>query len=139
MTTLPASIPGLLRRCSPVIDPKNHHHIVDEIDDGWLRPCRLYAEQVHLDLADPTGMEHAKWYLADKLELDRSEGVRWFFDAEGAWTLTNGRGYRHFQIKEGKAVQVTNKPLTLSQWGSDPVTAAEALRLAVLAVAGVQA
>lgn len=69
--TLPGSIPGLLRRGSPVRHDGAEYVVVDE-EDGriaiarWSCPAEvvgpLYDYQVDLDLSDATGRAHAAWW-----------------------------------------------------------------------------
>ncbi len=95
MTTLPGTIPGLLRRCSPVV------HVTltrVPVPNGKPVPCRgtwhpcgpkgdeglvcwdrsfgskprvefpVYAGLLRLDLDDPTGQAHAAWWVRDNFE-----------------------------------------------------------------------
>jgi hypothetical protein len=74
--TLPGTIPGLLRRCSPVTDaegvargliyamPGHYRAYPDWWGVNWnylLQPCD--ATRLYLDLSDPTGRAHAAWWL----------------------------------------------------------------------------
>jgi len=72
--TLPGTIPGLLRRGSPVIeddriavylgaDHYGYHYVADLTPK---RGCghRIVQGPVDLDLSDPTGRAHAAWWLA---------------------------------------------------------------------------
>ena len=71
--TLPGTIPGLLRRGSPVIeddriavylgaDHYGYHYVADLTPK---RGCghRIVQGPVDLDLSDPTGRAHAAWWL----------------------------------------------------------------------------
>ena len=73
--TLPGTIPGLLRRGSPVIeddriavylgaDHYGYHYVADLTPK---RGCghRIVQGPVDLDLSDPTGRAHAAWWLND--------------------------------------------------------------------------
>ena len=74
--TLPGTIPGLLRKCSPVhVDGRGGGVVVDKPGDkvGWFRvlcdgcedePDAESRSCVHLDLTDATGRAHALWWLA---------------------------------------------------------------------------
>ena len=74
--TLPGTIPGLLRKCSPVhVDGRGGGVVVDKPGDkvGWFRvlcdgcedePDAESRSCVHLDLTDATGRAHAAWWLA---------------------------------------------------------------------------
>ena len=74
MTTLPGTIPGLLRANSPAIANNRGRAIVFDVDvdhDGVLvyllvttREAWLSPADVALDLTDPTGRVHAAWWLA---------------------------------------------------------------------------
>jgi hypothetical protein len=99
MSTIPPTIPAalvsdVLRKCSPVLVETEDGiksaiiHVVKtrgEREEG--RPGTLYAP-IHsywflppacsLDLTDPTGMEHAKRYAAEKLGMDASRGVLFY-------------------------------------------------------------
>ena len=70
--TLPGSIPGLLRRCSPVLIGAGLEGIVRQVKDNheslvycfgridFFRNC-----EISLDLDDETGKQHAIWWLQD--------------------------------------------------------------------------
>ena len=159
MTTLPATIPGLVRRCSPLLDPLQRKTVAEEVIDGWLRPQRLFIEQVHLDLTDPTGVFHACLYLAANLGMDGSKGVLWCrverVEMGNGWHCPAHyvlRGSGWFWIFTGKTSD--NPGSAKEDWAAyednpngrtnipgilGAQSDAEALRLAVLAVAGVQA
>ena len=74
--TLPGTIPGLLRKCSPVnVDGRGGGVVVDKPGDkvGWFRvlcdgcedePDAESRSCVHLDLTDATGRAHAAQWLA---------------------------------------------------------------------------
>lgn len=81
--TLPGDIPGLLRRCSPVLSPTGSVGVVS-LDPG------AYAAY-YLDLSDATGRAHAAWWLVATLwpeQLNRHEWVwsRWS-GTDGHWQL----------------------------------------------------
>jgi len=92
--TLPGTIPGLLRRCSPVLDPINNRTgLVMGVPAGTARVCMVavdspaivtgyHAEQLHLDLSDATGRTHACWWLSEKLGSDErtSPFAVWQYD-----------------------------------------------------------
>ncbi len=87
--TLPGTIPGLLRRGSPVIVVNAAIGVVDEVtevgvfatDGGALHA--YYLDQVALDLTDPTGRIHAAWWVMG--HDDRKPGI----DA-GSWVALRG-------------------------------------------------
>jgi hypothetical protein len=87
--TLPGTIPGLLRRCSPVTDaggvtrgliyamPGYYRAYPDWWGVNWnylLQPCD--ATRLHLDLTDPTGRAHAAWWLNDHDEDTLAQATR---------------------------------------------------------------
>jgi hypothetical protein len=69
--TLPGSIPGLLRRGSPVTHIDGSRLVVVEIDgdnaklpSGWVLPSGwAFTRLLALDLTDATGRAHAAWWL----------------------------------------------------------------------------
>ena len=77
--TLPGSIPVLLRRGSPVITNNclkalclddgvinNSKHVCILIEEkGTVRTSFHETDRVFLDLEDPTGRQHAIWWLAE--------------------------------------------------------------------------
>ena len=83
--TLPGTIPGLLRKCSPVnVDGRGGGVVVDKPGDkvDWFRvlcdgcedePDAESRSCVHLDLTDATGRDHALWWLA------KTSDVYWMF------------------------------------------------------------
>ena len=99
--TLPATIPGLLRRGSPVIvtagDLIDHRGLfvgvrpdgsVDVALDHYRGPEVKGGadDSMALDLTDPTGRAHAAWWLAGE------PGASWALDCDGhrRWTLSGG-------------------------------------------------
>ena len=87
--TLPGTIPGLLRRCSPVTDaegvargliyamPGHYRAYPDWWGVNWnylLQPCD--ATRLYLDLTDPTGRAHAAWWLNDHDEDALAQATR---------------------------------------------------------------
>lgn len=83
--TLPGTIPGLLRRGSPVIeddriavylgaDHYGYHYVADLTPK---RGCghRIVQGPVDLDLSDPTGRAHAAWWLNDHDEDTLSQAA----------------------------------------------------------------
>lgn len=141
MTTLPASqVPGLLRNGSPVslasaiwihatgvireTDGKLYSCMVVETGGSFLPALVKDSDPYELVLDDPTGFGHALLYLAKHYGLPFANGLLWrrirvTGGAYKGWCLENGQG----------EVRIPNLDV------DDPV---EALRLAVLAVAGVQ-
>jgi hypothetical protein len=140
-TTLPASkVSGLLRNGSPVSLTSAvwiHATGVIRETDGKLYACMVVdtggsflpvlvkdPDPYELVLDDPTGFGHALLYLAKHYRLPSVNGLLWrrirvTGGAYKGWCLENGQG----------EVRIPNLDV------DDPV---EALRLAVLAVAGVQ-
>ena len=83
MTTLPATIPGLVRRGSPVISRAGDRVVVCELIPGFGARCfdrgQLWTytlRSISLDL-DPTGRVHALLWLAEKLGMDARYGLLW--------------------------------------------------------------
>ena len=73
--TLPGTIPGLLRRCSPVYDALNTMYgtVVDRETGSWVHSNTEGDGDIHpldehwgLDLTDATGRAHAAWWLLDR-------------------------------------------------------------------------
>ena len=143
MTTLPATIPGLVRRGSPVIDHAGDKMIACELVPGIGARCldggKLHGytfRSLSLDLTDPTGFHHALLWLAEKLGMDASAGVLWYWDAEwGTWYLQAKQRGRRYVIVDGRAVPCGAMEIPPA---SQEVSPTEALRLAVLTVAGVE-
>jgi len=101
---LPGTIPGLFRRCLPVVVTRGEHLdrrgvVVDvDSDDSFafvdLRATRnddraagwLPLDMLALDLTDATGRAHAAWWLAGE------PGVSWGLDCDGhrRWELRGG-------------------------------------------------
>lgn len=90
--TLPGSIPGLLRRGSPLVmdcslpglvprradsclealcldrntlNKSSHFNVLIE-EAGTIRTTICHSDKVFLDLEDPTGRQHAIWWLAEQ-------------------------------------------------------------------------
>lgn len=147
--TLPGTLPGLLRRCSPLgpddfgvvggVNPEmddNRTHLVifHEGYDDWHDPKTL-----HLDLEDETGRAHAAWWLAEQVAIE-SPGP-WMHCHSGRWGFRGDskRWSRRVTCTNGVAVPALadldpNNPRLLpdgSRWVD-----AEALRLACLHVGG---
>ena len=160
MTTLPATIPGLVRRGSPVralqaadmgliLPPwdywptANEPLVIVNYGDWGYRFADRDGESRHagawwfvLDLTDPTGFHHALLWLAEKLGMDASAGVLWYWDAEwGTWYLQAKQRGRRYVIVDGRAVPCGAMEIPPA---SQEVSPTEALRLAVLTVAGVE-
>lgn len=143
-TTLPASIPGLLRTGSPVVADSPVYGPISGVIldvDGKLYACMATRFEVfppelvkdsdpyELDLTDPTGFFHALLFLAAKLGMSTTNGVWWRY-AFG-WRLETPLASWTFGVGIGSD-RYTRAAIPAD---ADP---AEALRLAVLAVAGVQ-
>ena len=75
LITLPGSIPGLLRRGSPVwtgwndgavvvrVWPDGTAAVMADHGESWLR---VLLSELALDLTDATGRAHAAWWLLDR-------------------------------------------------------------------------
>ena len=75
--TLPGSIPGLLRRGSPVVVPGSDFgsvvglggegavYVATENTSRWWM-----CDHLHLDLSDPTGRAHAAWWAVERCGVD---------------------------------------------------------------------
>mgnify|MGYP003559035193 CR=1 FL=1 len=158
--TLPGTIPGLLRRCSPVTSedgsargliyamPGYYRAYPDWWGVNWnylLQPCD--ATRLHLDLTDPTGRAHAAWWLVRShhpqggtaLWRVADAGLRWW---RLSWVSTGwggndgGLGSEVYAPLDVPALDHLNPDDTRLPDGSRWVDA-EALRLACLHVAGV--
>jgi len=93
MMELTGEIPGLLRRCSPLIDPSDgERSVVVSVVEGIgvrcsvERDCRVESynytfRSLCLDLSDPTGRFHARlWLLEQGHDVgneDRAEVLAW--------------------------------------------------------------
>lgn len=73
--TLPGSLPGLLRKCSPVICKSAGDGLIQKVRDNFAvfvsdhTHIALRASvELELDLTDATGRQHAIWWLAKQLE-----------------------------------------------------------------------
>lgn len=121
--TLPGSIPGLLRRGSPVllldgIDGPVWSHMppaaVSELRESgtyaWVAAGRycdgFVTGMLALDLTDATGRAHAAWWLASQVRhvtpslLDPGEGTRWHRSWRGYWELHCQRADEHKRWQE---------------------------------------
>lgn len=118
--TLPGSIPGLLRRGSPVLVPVSRRvraigrlalvlgHGIDH--DGVLvtadGPAVWEApSDVHLDLSDPTGRAHAAWWAIPRHQrlIDTSNAdtyARWRADAALLLDAAMGRDVDAAQLRD---------------------------------------
>jgi hypothetical protein len=77
--TLPGTIPGLLRRGSPVVEnnraavylgaDKHGYHYVADLTPGMGCGHRIAHEPVYLDLSDPTGRAHAAWWALTTFDM----------------------------------------------------------------------
>lgn len=112
--TLPGTIPGLLRRCSPVAIMRDGGKVsafgvvVDQPSDRvtWVRVLRDHDDEgpspwdrdcVALDLTDATGRAHAAWWLAGTFagEMERQSALSVWRHREGAgraWRLEGAAG-----------------------------------------------
>lgn len=93
MMELTGDIPGLLRRCSPLIDPSDgERSVVVSVVEGIgvrcsvERDCRVESynytfRSLCLDLSDPTGRFHARLWLLERGHdvgsEDRAEVLAW--------------------------------------------------------------
>ena len=147
--TLPATIPGLRRHCSPITanvagwgkvsgvvresDGQLWAHVSVEGGGAFL-PQLLNAYPFELDLADPTGFHHALLWLAEKLGMDASCGLWWRWSTiYECWRMDTPKTHwafgKHAFDRHGRYTVVDLAPM---------MDRAESLRLAVLAVAGVR-
>jgi hypothetical protein len=123
VTTLPGTIPNLLRRGSPVVytlDGSNARGILtgyvtgsdacplDVSWDGGVISRRCPHAEVALDLTDEAGMDRAARWLAEAVGLDASNGVTWAPGEDescptfprGVWCLeVIGRQWRREWVK----------------------------------------
>ena len=78
----PGSVPGVLRRGSPVfhIDRTAHVVLKTDGDDIRLPPGWAPAHLITLDLTDATGRAHLAWWLAS-----RQPGARRGRDTHATW------------------------------------------------------
>lgn len=163
MITLPGDIPGLLRRCSPVVGnfpgAEGFRGTIGAVEGPrvWVadsldkHAAWLMIEETALDLTDATGRAHAAWWLAEKVGLAKPSCVRWGAGESkqwvtGLWFLNGaendaifiGRAdqYLHDKQHEIPGIDRLNRhdPPTLPD-GSRWVDA-EALRRVCLHVAG---
>ena len=86
--TLPGTIPNLLRLCSPVLAPASKRVraigrraivIGEHLDTGGVLLADgaiEAAEDLALDLSDPTGRAHAAWWLNDHDEDTLAQATR---------------------------------------------------------------
>ena len=167
LLTLPGTIPGLLRRGSPVVGWLGQRAVICGLtDDGHaLVGCydppefveviaRVRVVMLALDLSDPTGRAHAAWWLAAALGKTVTGGALWVayggstrlasFRPPVGWALQYDAGQEWFSRGTGWAQRVD--PLAALD-SADPRLLpdgsrwvdAEALRLVCLHVAGVSA
>ena len=154
MTTLPGSIPGLLRRGSPVRGGDDGQSLGTVVDsrDGDLLVFWTWSERAlwvkedaapaDLDLTDPTGRVHALWWLARWWQERHTGGAT---DWPLRWTAWRYAGARSWVLVwEGGTVtfQDTGCPESVPSYVEVPGLGAvtedtAALRLAVLHAAGV--
>ena len=145
--TLPGSIPGLLRICSPT-DRGVVGHI--EGDLAWViegrermrdYPLRLLS----LRLEDPTGRAHAAWWTAERVGL--GEQASFFANdwrgGESSWWLTTPEGGCMIFLSSEDAVDeelggLSEDVVVPSLSGLTGGDTTEALRRVVLHVAGME-
>lgn len=84
--TLPGSLPGLLRRGSPIIATGRLHNgrrgIVSEVSehrarillDGAAVPGLCWVTDLALDLSDPLGQVCAAWWARSRMGVPKSPG-----------------------------------------------------------------
>ena len=120
--TLPATIPGLLLPCSPLLGPDGRTVAIGPVSDGRWVPVpggELPADAVALDLTDPTGRAHAAWWLAGE------PGAAWALDCDGyrRWTLSGGETPRAGLSRSfegiGAEVRHMRQRSEPPQWGYD--------------------
>lgn len=94
--TLPGTLPGLLRRGSPVEFDGFPGVVVQEYAGGGFHVTRYDrrdavadADELALDLSDPTGEAHALWWLGMRcgLPLALAMEAHLTLDGEG-WSIT---------------------------------------------------
>lgn len=132
--TLPGSIPGLLRRGSPVNigagrtgvvgeDPSGCTVILvfvefDEEDDQPAVIATVSADRLALDLTDATGRAHAAWWLAGEV------GAAWVLSCDGfrRWELHGGERPRHSLSRawQGVGAEMRRMGLASSDWVDCP-------------------
>ncbi len=131
--TLPGTIPGLLRRCSPVVRADGSRFVLEYGDEAYIRGARHPS----LDLTDATGRTHASWwwrlaYLKDR-DLPAEHWTRTAPDFGGGYGFL---GFSRFDDYRATLADLDpDDPRTLpdgSRWVD-----AEALRRVVLHVAEV--
>lgn len=102
---LPGTIPGLLRRGSPIvflieekvgpyIFPVGSRAVVEDVISGEpiVRGKHINPAAVALDLTDATGRAHGAWWLA------RHPGASWHLDSAG---------YRRWELHGGERPQIS--------------------------------
>ena len=152
MTTLPATIPGLVRFCTPLwfCDEVtqwvalNYGPATNGSPDFFMVtavPKSIFGLAITtdpsdwaVDLTDPTGFHHALLWLAEKLGMDASCGLWWRWSTiYECWRMDTPKTHwafgKHAFDRHGRYTVVDLAPM---------MDRAESLRLAVLAVAGVQ-
>lgn len=163
--TLPGTIPGLLRWCSPVAVPGYGCGVGVVVDrpsgrESWVRvlmqcdddgPSPQERKRVFLDLTDATGRAHAAWWLAGTFagEMKRQSALSVWRHREGAgraWRLEGAAGSERRFLARYTGCSFDVVVLTLSDLDPSDDTRlpdgsrrvdAEALRRVVLHVAGV--
>jgi hypothetical protein len=106
--TLPGSIPGLLRRGSPVVLPTGPGPTVLRVTDttadvAMRRPREFHTgtvplTEIALNLSEPEGVDRALRYVAAKTKSPASIGHSWAraFDSLRHWSIAGGvRGNGH--------------------------------------------
>lgn len=103
---LPGTIPGLLRRCSPVRNLRGTRCgiVLSDLGDGalavewdpthdearvvaWGEPFAERSDLIALDLSDATGRAHAAWWLADREGLSVPAWPSWRKSGHALWAL----------------------------------------------------
>jgi len=172
MTTIPATILGLLRHCSPItaniagwgkvsgVVRESNGKLWAHVAVGGVEVLvsrQVDADTFGLDLTDPTGQFHACLYLAQKLTLPTAGGVTWH-RVDAGWRDRDRLPRHYILTARGENWQEEDcaifcgtgddayqfhsvYPATIIQpiHGIESAESnTEALRLAVLAVVGVE-
>lgn len=99
--TLPGDIPGLLRRCSPVVVAEDLHEgkamtlhalgngFASGAVDGLSDVCAGHVASLALDLTDATGRAHAAWWLVLQV---------FFVHDPERWSWVGERGEREWGV-----------------------------------------
>lgn len=104
--TLPGSWPGLLHKCSPAICKFIGDGFVQEVKNNWALfisdhtyPMRVPIDELELDLADPTGRQHAIWWLT-KDKKDKYKTFS-FYPGMKAYNKDGSDAYKYWSLSCG--------------------------------------